>query len=785
MTVFVPTLALFLTPGIFYLGALATAIPIIIHLLNKRRFRVVVWAAMDFLLAAQRRNARRLRFQRWLLLALRCLALLVLAAAIAQFFLGSNVIGSLGGGERSLVFIWDDAYPMAYRRDPKPSHFETARKILKDYLKTVSYGDKIALLGTAAATPVEASNNATPTETNDGLINKLTLDHQAVNRVIDTHQVTDQVANLPLALDHAIEVLKSTEQTSRSRTVILLTDLARSNLRSISNNSTPTGDSSEEATRQLLKRKIETLRTLAEVRIIDVGEADQANRAIVEFAPVRAAVVAGLPLELKLSICNATESPLLDHPITISVDGHLVATEKIARIGPGETKSTRLAVTLPTPGRHLIEARITGDLLPLDDVRRLVVNASREIPLLLVDGNPGDNRTLGSTTFLQLALAPTAETKNPGIFAPRVITELELPRIPLKNATGTTTPGSIYGSGFAAVVLSDTGRLDPTTLSNLQRYVDEGGLLILFPGGRTNANEFNQTLGGGDSASRNIHLLPAPYGQLIRPSAANENPDSTDNALSGGLHLDPQNYAHPVLAAFAAAAQGGKSSSLSGVQIERYLRLLVPQDPAVETILKFSDGNAAVISKKIGKGRVVQFAFSADTRWTSFPARTSYVPFMWELFFYGMARPTDNLTLELGMPLHLPADTAPTGLWNAPRGTKLPVITSVDRDKRAWLTSPPLMLAGPYGPAGGDTIVVVNTDPQGSDLRHLRPAEFAAALGLPAESVLTPTKNLAAAIMSEANQGKHAGELGHYLILLALALFVAESLLATLYSRYR
>src|SRR3954466_2023117 len=87
----------FLSPLLMGAGAAATSIPIIIHLLNKRKFKVVVWAAMEWLLAAQRRNARRLKFQRWLLLALRCLALLIIAAGIAQLVLASQVLGDVLG----------------------------------------------------------------------------------------------------------------------------------------------------------------------------------------------------------------------------------------------------------------------------------------------------------------------------------------------------------------------------------------------------------------------------------------------------------------------------------------------------------------------------------------------------------------------------------------------------------------------------------------------------------------------------------------------------------------
>src|SRR5690242_2810474 len=66
-------------------GALAGAvsIPIIIHLLNRKRFRVVTWAAMRFLLAAQRKNARKLRLEQLILLALRVLLVTSLVLAMA------------------------------------------------------------------------------------------------------------------------------------------------------------------------------------------------------------------------------------------------------------------------------------------------------------------------------------------------------------------------------------------------------------------------------------------------------------------------------------------------------------------------------------------------------------------------------------------------------------------------------------------------------------------------------------------------------------------------------
>src|SRR5947199_353988 len=66
------------------LGGLgAVSIPVLIHLFSRRRFRVVTWAAMRFLLAAERQNVRRMRLEQYLLLGTRMLILLLLVLAMA------------------------------------------------------------------------------------------------------------------------------------------------------------------------------------------------------------------------------------------------------------------------------------------------------------------------------------------------------------------------------------------------------------------------------------------------------------------------------------------------------------------------------------------------------------------------------------------------------------------------------------------------------------------------------------------------------------------------------
>src|SRR5215471_3791067 len=62
----------------------AASIPIIIHLLNRKRFRIVTWAAMKFLLAAQKQNTRRMRLEQLILLAVRVLVILLIVLAMAS-----------------------------------------------------------------------------------------------------------------------------------------------------------------------------------------------------------------------------------------------------------------------------------------------------------------------------------------------------------------------------------------------------------------------------------------------------------------------------------------------------------------------------------------------------------------------------------------------------------------------------------------------------------------------------------------------------------------------------
>src|SRR6516225_7609402 len=151
-----PFAFLFATPGMALLvGAAAAAVPVVIHLLNRKRYRVVPWAAMRFLLAAQKHNSRRLRLEQWLLLAIRTLLVLLVVAAMCsvmpwaeavwQRVLPGEVPGASTRPTTQHVLVLDASFSMGVVRDGK-NLFEHARQSAAEIVRSAGPGDGVSVV---------------------------------------------------------------------------------------------------------------------------------------------------------------------------------------------------------------------------------------------------------------------------------------------------------------------------------------------------------------------------------------------------------------------------------------------------------------------------------------------------------------------------------------------------------------------------------------------------------------------------------------------------------------
>ena len=81
---------MFLNPFAMVVGGALISAPILIHLINRMRFKRIRWAAMEFLLKSQKRNRRKLIIEQMILLLLRILLVLLAAFLVARFVYGAG-----------------------------------------------------------------------------------------------------------------------------------------------------------------------------------------------------------------------------------------------------------------------------------------------------------------------------------------------------------------------------------------------------------------------------------------------------------------------------------------------------------------------------------------------------------------------------------------------------------------------------------------------------------------------------------------------------------------------
>src|SRR5947209_8407430 len=99
---------------IFLLGALAATLPVLVHLVRRTRAVRLQFPSLMFLRRIEQKTIRKRRLRNWLLLALRCAALLLLALAFARPYFSGASAASAASNVTSSVILIDASYSMRY-----------------------------------------------------------------------------------------------------------------------------------------------------------------------------------------------------------------------------------------------------------------------------------------------------------------------------------------------------------------------------------------------------------------------------------------------------------------------------------------------------------------------------------------------------------------------------------------------------------------------------------------------------------------------------------------------
>lgn len=169
----------------------AAAIPVIIHLLNRRRHKTMQWAAMQFLLKATRESRGKKKLRHILILTARTLGIACLATAVARPMIG----GLLGWGSSQMdtvILILDRSASMETTADnTSASRRELAIDRVRDAMKSLD-ATRLVLIDSATATPQDIPSPESLTE------------------IINT-RATDSAANIPTLLQRAAEFILETQ----------------------------------------------------------------------------------------------------------------------------------------------------------------------------------------------------------------------------------------------------------------------------------------------------------------------------------------------------------------------------------------------------------------------------------------------------------------------------------------------------------------------------------------------------------------------------------------------
>src|SRR3954462_1074110 len=117
------------------------ALPIIIHLINQRRYQTVRWAAMMLLLAANRMTRGYARLRQWLIMAFRMAVIAGLVFAVSRPLAG-GWLGLAGGNRADTTIIVLDRSPSMQQTGAGggSSKLETGRRQLRRTLETLASG---------------------------------------------------------------------------------------------------------------------------------------------------------------------------------------------------------------------------------------------------------------------------------------------------------------------------------------------------------------------------------------------------------------------------------------------------------------------------------------------------------------------------------------------------------------------------------------------------------------------------------------------------------------------
>lgn len=580
-------------------GLGAAAIPILIHLYNRRRFRTVAWAAMEFLVSSSKLTSKRLKLLQLLLLLTRMGIVSLLVMGVARPYLTGGFLGGpLGKSTSSAVLILDNSYSMGLR-EGNQTVFEAAKKTAAELVSSFRRGDSITLILMAERPRVVTEGNPSP---------------ERVTKMIETSELTDEKTDVLASLRKGLEILEGEKNTQKE--LFLITD-CQQNAWSVEN----------VAGWDSVDKLIQDAELKPRIYLLDVSARPGENIVLSSARLPAYPCGVGKRYIVEATAVTTAEKPEGRPVFTLCLDkeGNEVARTEGSEFKDG-ISTGRLVFLVDSPGLHWGKVSIQADCLDPDNTRYFIVKAKESLPVLCVDGVGSLDEFESGIAYLIYAMAPEKGLEGlddiANILSPKVVNleqfwEEELPR-------------------YEIIVLSNVAVLSGRMHQALRDFVAQGGALMIFLGDKVDPLEYSERF-----ASSANSFLPCGFGapQGTVPQGGEK------EAAGDSVRISEVDFGHAAMAAFRDAAGG----DLTTAKFYRYFPTKPDTaDPDVQVLARFSDGSPYLVEKKLGRGKTILFTSSCDVKWSNMPLKPVFLPLVHRIAYYLVSGADERFNLTVG-----------------------------------------------------------------------------------------------------------------------------------------
>lgn len=475
-------------------GAIAAAGPLVIHLLNRRRYRVVPWAAMDFLREAINRNRKILQLRDILLLILRTAAVLLFGFALARpFFARTSSDQVTPGTPLHAILVVDNSMSMSYRQGTD-TLLDEAKARGRELIEALPEGSRVTVLPLCGGVTFSRDAYRTKKDAEDALL-----------RI----PVVDRAGTAARAADLAREGMQQAPDVpEKAKRIIFLSDQQVQNWKGVNSAS--------------------LLKGLPDLQVVDVSPRNPENSWISGFRVLDGLADVSTPTRFVATVSHQGHSQRQKVPVTLSIDGAEVQSKTID-LNPDQTTEVTFEYLFNEPpeqgGVRWATAKVSlpSDRLTIDDSRYLAVPVVAALPVVFVDQygeseDPKRNR-FGETRNFRGLLAPQTTRGQEQLHLVHVVQRRmdQLDEHDLRDArlvviAGVARPESAdnvrllrdYVRQGGQLVIAAGADFDPAAWSE-EAWLDGGGILPLplapQPLGRTPEELGNGTFGNAKSAT--------------------------------------------------------------------------------------------------------------------------------------------------------------------------------------------------------------------------------------------------------------------------------------------